>query len=120
MMSIPGANWTCAGVCGQVYEVGRNLTVCCVTSCKYQYQQQSISQLICYFHIDQPPGLLNAWWWPWVAVCVGVVGGLLVTVALVAVVAALVQLLLHGCDPRRAFPTSPCWHTVSLQVQQIS
>ena len=70
-------------------------------------------QLTFHFRIDQPPSLLGAWWWPWVTVCVGVVGGLLGTLALVAAIAALVQLLLHGCDPRRAFPTSPCWRTVS-------
>ena len=31
----PSANWSCAGVCGEVPWLGQNTTVCCVESCEY-------------------------------------------------------------------------------------
>ena len=30
------ANWSCAGVCGEVSQGALNLTLCCVASCEYQ------------------------------------------------------------------------------------
>ena len=36
--SIPSANWTCSGVCGQVAWLGHNTTVCCVETCKYDLE----------------------------------------------------------------------------------
>ena len=56
---------------------------------------------------------MSAWWWPGVSVGLGAVLGLLGTLALISLLLALVQLLLHGCSPKRAFPNCPCWCTVS-------
>ena len=59
---------------------------------------------------------MTAWWWPGVFVGLGAALGLLGTLALISLLLALVQLLLHGCSPKRAFPTCPCWCTVSAEL----
>ena len=69
---------------------------------------------------DQPPNLMSAWWWPGVSVGLGAVLGLLGTCALISLLLALVQLALHGCSPKRAFPTSCCWRTVSAGLYRHS
>ena len=56
---------------------------------------------------------MSAWWWPGVSVGLGAVLGLVGTCLLISLLLALVQLVLHGCSPKRAFPTSCCWRTVS-------
>ena len=63
---------------------------------------------------------MSAWWWPGVSVGLGVVLGLLGTFALISLLLALLQLVLHGCKPKRAFPTSSCWCTVSARLHHYS
>ena len=65
---------------------------------------------------DLSPSLLSTSWSPWVSALVGVVLGVMATLALVWVATAALQLLLSGCDPRRAWPTSPCWRSVSCDL----
>ena len=65
---------------------------------------------------DTPSYSLSAWWWPWVSVVAGVVAGLVGTLVLVAVVAQLIQLCAHDCDPRRAWPNLFCWRAVSTKL----
>ena len=63
---------------------------------------------------------MSAWWWPGVSVGLGAVLGLLGTFALITLLLGLVQLALHGCSPKRAFPTCPCWCTVSAGLYHHS
>ena len=63
---------------------------------------------------------MSAWWWPGVSVGLGAILGLLGTCALISLLLVLVQLVLHGCNPRRAFPNCACWRAVSAGLYHHS